>query len=93
MNFFLLLILLHFGLAFALPESKIFGGSEVDISKFPFTLSLRFYTIHVCGASAISSTWAVSAAHCLDANYPPSVVRLECLSGLVQYLKKKFSTD
>lgn len=55
-------------------ETKIVGGSVTDITSFPFMLSLRFLTAHVCGATAISPTVVVTAAHCLDGGIPTFVV-------------------
>ncbi|XP_058448680.1 uncharacterized protein LOC131428652 [Malaya genurostris] len=43
---------------------RIVGGNEVAISSFPYQLSLRSNGNHICGASIISSNWALSAAHC-----------------------------
>ncbi|XP_046752648.1 trypsin-1-like [Diprion similis] len=43
---------------------RIVGGSSASISDFPYQLSLRWNNAHFCGAALISSTWAVSAAHC-----------------------------
>nr|XP_029718341.1 trypsin alpha-3-like [Aedes albopictus]XP_029718346.1 trypsin alpha-3-like [Aedes albopictus] len=45
-------------------EGRIVGGNEVSIANFPYQLSLRHNGNHICGASVISSTWALSAAHC-----------------------------
>lgn len=45
-------------------EGRIVGGNEVPISQFPYQLSLRQNGNHICGASIISSNWALSAAHC-----------------------------
>ncbi|XP_078037024.1 trypsin-1-like [Augochlora pura] len=47
-----------------LPDSRIVGGDPVDISKHPHQLSLQT-TGHICGASIISSKWAVTAGHCV----------------------------
>ncbi|XP_062715092.1 trypsin-7 isoform X1 [Aedes albopictus] len=44
---------------------KIIGGEKVDVSKFPYQLSLRSYDNHICGASIISTYWALTAAHCV----------------------------
>uniref|UniRef100_A0A182MWY8 Peptidase S1 domain-containing protein n=1 Tax=Anopheles culicifacies TaxID=139723 RepID=A0A182MWY8_9DIPT len=45
-------------------NGRIVGGSTVPISQFPYQLSLRQNGNHICGASVISATWALSAAHC-----------------------------
>ncbi|XP_049831344.1 trypsin alpha-3-like [Schistocerca gregaria] len=46
-------------------DGRIVGGSAVSISQYPWQL---YFTIgnYMCGASIISSTWALSAAHCVD---------------------------
>ncbi|XP_049831505.1 trypsin-1-like [Schistocerca gregaria] len=45
--------------------SRIVGGTQVSISQYPWQL---YFTIgnYMCGASIISNTWALSAAHCVD---------------------------
>lgn len=60
--------------------NKIVGGIAVDIVKFPFTVSVRFHAIHLCGGSAIAPMWAVTAAHCLDSNIPAYTVSKTKLS-------------
>ncbi|XP_049788114.1 trypsin alpha-3-like isoform X2 [Schistocerca cancellata] len=46
-------------------DGRIVGGSAVSISQYPWQL---YFTIgnYMCGASIISSNWALSAAHCVD---------------------------
>ncbi|XP_049788115.1 trypsin alpha-3-like isoform X3 [Schistocerca cancellata] len=46
-------------------DGRIVGGSAVSISQYPWQL---YFTIgnYMCGASIISNTWALSAAHCVD---------------------------
>ncbi|XP_076249085.1 trypsin-1-like [Calliopsis andreniformis] len=46
------------------PDSRIVGGSAVDIRDHPYQLSFQT-TGHICGASVISSNWAITAAHCV----------------------------
>ncbi|XP_047000300.1 trypsin delta-like [Schistocerca americana] len=55
-------------------EGRIVGGSTVSISQYPWQL---YYTMgnYMCGASIISSTWALSAAHCAE-GYSPSQMLL-----------------
>ncbi|XP_047000591.1 trypsin alpha-like [Schistocerca americana] len=45
-------------------DGRIVGGSAVSISQYPWQL---YFTIssYWCGASIISSNWALSAAHCV----------------------------
>ena len=47
-----------------LPDSRIVGGVAVNIAQYPFQLSLQTSS-HICGASVISSKWAITAAHCV----------------------------
>ncbi|XP_071867005.1 trypsin-1-like [Bombus fervidus] len=46
------------------PDSRIVGGSQVDIGQHPHQLSLQT-SGHICGGSIISSNWAITAAHCV----------------------------
>ena len=45
-------------------SSFVVGGSDTTIGQWPHQLSLRVTGSHSCGASLISSTRAVCAAHC-----------------------------
>ncbi|XP_055918898.1 trypsin beta-like [Eupeodes corollae] len=46
-------------------DGRIVGGEETSISEFPYQLSLMKYGSHSCGASLLSPTIAVTAAHCV----------------------------
>uniref|UniRef100_A0A182PRS8 Peptidase S1 domain-containing protein n=1 Tax=Anopheles epiroticus TaxID=199890 RepID=A0A182PRS8_9DIPT len=55
---------------------KIIGGEPVSIETHPYQLSLRNYDYHICGASIISSVWALTAAHCLYPDPEPRTISL-----------------
>ncbi|XP_049860456.1 trypsin delta-like [Schistocerca gregaria] len=48
------------------PGPRIVGGEPVDISQYPWQISLQVLGFHGCGGSIISSTWVLTAAHCVD---------------------------
>jgi secreted trypsin-like serine protease len=44
--------------------SSVVGGSNANIANYPHQLSMRASNSHSCGASLVSGTKAVCAAHC-----------------------------
>lgn len=50
-----------------------------DISDYPHHLAMLWNGFYICGASIISRTFALSAAHCLDRGDNPNIVRLPLL--------------
>lgn len=51
-------------------DDKIVGGTGTTIQRHPYVASLRrqdgIHDIHICGASILSTTRALSAAHCVS---------------------------
>ncbi|XP_069508924.1 transmembrane protease serine 12-like [Ambystoma mexicanum] len=54
------------------PTSRIVGGKTAVRGSWPWQVSLQFYNtttrqyVHFCGASVITRTWLLSAAHCFN---------------------------
>lgn len=46
--------------------SAIVGGSPASLGEFPHQASLRYGGKHICGASIISPTKILTAAHCVE---------------------------
>lgn len=46
-------------------DDRIIGGIATSIQKHPYQLSLRLRKNHICGASLVSKTVALTAGHCI----------------------------
>jgi len=49
-------------------SAYIVNGKDARVGEFPWQASLQVYKQHTCGASLVSDTWLVTAAHCIG-NY------------------------
>ncbi|XP_040211973.1 polyserase-2-like isoform X2 [Rana temporaria] len=47
-------------------QSRIFGGSSVVPSEFPWHATLTYKGKPFCGGSLVSDRWVVTASHCFD---------------------------
>merc|ERR1712170_296045 len=65
MNYLFLIALIVPALGARLPGTKIIGGDDAYVGQLPHQASLEFFGSHSCGASLISQSWLVTAAHCV----------------------------
>jgi len=47
-------------------DERIVGGQPVNIVDFPYQVAFEYLGSLRCGGSIISTTWVVTAAHCVD---------------------------
>uniref|UniRef100_A0A1B0EZ70 Uncharacterized protein n=1 Tax=Phlebotomus papatasi TaxID=29031 RepID=A0A1B0EZ70_PHLPP len=48
------------------PQTRIVGGQETNIEKFPYQISLEYNKKHTCGGAIISRNYVITAAHCIE---------------------------
>ncbi|CAJ0944832.1 unnamed protein product [Ranitomeya imitator] len=46
-------------------SSRIIGGRDVSLGRWPWLVSLYLHNKHVCGGSIIAQQWIITAAHCV----------------------------
>ncbi|XP_076011312.1 transmembrane protease serine 3 [Genypterus blacodes] len=54
-------------------HSRIVGGNFSRAGQFPWQVSLHYRNEHLCGGSIISTTWILTAAHCMYGFSDPSM--------------------
>jgi trypsin len=54
------------GRAAVFESGRIVGGDLADPAEYPSQVSLRGLGSHSCGATIISNTWVLTAAHCVQ---------------------------
>ncbi|XP_017769482.1 PREDICTED: trypsin-7-like [Nicrophorus vespilloides] len=81
-SFFTLIVA---GQAF-LPQlgSRIIGGESYDIEDVPYQLSLEYLGSHICGASILSKSFAITAAHCTY-GVRAAQLKVRAGSGIVEH--------
>ncbi|XP_078540099.1 transmembrane protease serine 5 [Lissotriton helveticus] len=63
--------------------SRVIGGSDALLGRWPWQVSLYLSSKHVCGGSIVAHQWIVTAAHCVHNYRSPQVSSWLVITGLV----------
>uniref|UniRef100_A0A8C5KC17 Serine protease 21 n=1 Tax=Jaculus jaculus TaxID=51337 RepID=A0A8C5KC17_JACJA len=51
--------------------TRVVGGNDAELGRWPWQGSLRMWGSHHCGASLLNRRWALTAAHCFQQSDDP----------------------
>ncbi|XP_073459198.1 transmembrane protease serine 5 [Aquarana catesbeiana] len=66
-------------------SSRIIGGSDVALGRWPWQISLYLNNKHVCGGSIVAPNWIITAAHCVHNYRSPQVSSWSVLAGIISH--------
>uniref|UniRef100_A0A8C5PPQ3 Transmembrane protease serine 5 n=1 Tax=Leptobrachium leishanense TaxID=445787 RepID=A0A8C5PPQ3_9ANUR len=66
-------------------SSRIIGGSDVTVGRWPWQVSLYLNNKHVCGGSIVAHQWIITAAHCVHNYRAPQLSSWLVYSGMVSH--------
>ncbi|XP_072282341.1 transmembrane protease serine 5 isoform X4 [Pyxicephalus adspersus] len=66
-------------------SSRIIGGSDVALGRWPWQVSLYLNNKHVCGGSIVAPKWIITAAHCVHNYRSPQVSSWSVLAGITSH--------
>ncbi|XP_068096887.1 transmembrane protease serine 5 isoform X4 [Hyperolius riggenbachi] len=66
-------------------SSRIIGGSDVALGRWPWQVSLYLNNKHVCGGSIVAPKWIITAAHCVHNYRSPQVSSWTVVAGVISH--------